>query len=380
MEKKFWEADWQKFKSTMPYLKKPFSQRNWGSKLHSLCSYQGKLKPAIAYYLVNIFVPNGGKLLDPFCGSGTIPLEGALNGKITYSFDLSELAYVITKAKVENVSKNLSMEVIKELSTFIKSNSPTTEEVLEAKTFGFNGKIADYYHEKTLNEILLARRFFIDKIGIKNLDASGCLVLASLLHILHGNRPYALSRHSHPLTPYAPTGPTEYKSLIDHLSNKVNRVLEEKTLNELVQGKVFLQDSTKSWPIEVKELDAVITSPPFLSSIRFYFSNWLRLWFVGWSKSDFNLKSHNFLEEKQKTDFLIYDTILKQSKERLKENGVLLFHLGRNKTDDMANKMLNIANKYFYNYDIFYEDVKTLEHHGIRDKGSTTSHSYLLLY
>jgi hypothetical protein len=42
-------------------------------------------------------------------------------------------------------------------------------------------------------------------------------VFASLLHVLHGNRPYALSRRSHPLTPYAPTGPVEYKSLLRKL-------------------------------------------------------------------------------------------------------------------------------------------------------------------
>ena len=41
---------------------------------------------------------------------------------------------------------------------------------------------------------MLARRFFIDN---KPVNASEMVVISSLLHILHGNRPYALSRKSH---------------------------------------------------------------------------------------------------------------------------------------------------------------------------------------
>jgi len=39
----------------LPYLEKPFCSRGWGHKLHSLCSYQSKLKPGIAYFLANLF-------------------------------------------------------------------------------------------------------------------------------------------------------------------------------------------------------------------------------------------------------------------------------------------------------------------------------------
>ena len=38
---------WIKFKTELPHQRKPFNKRNWGHSRHSLCSYQGKLKPAI---------------------------------------------------------------------------------------------------------------------------------------------------------------------------------------------------------------------------------------------------------------------------------------------------------------------------------------------
>ena len=49
------------------------ARRNWGHPLHSLCSYQGKLKPAIAHLLVDAFVRPGGRMLDPFAEVGRSP-------------------------------------------------------------------------------------------------------------------------------------------------------------------------------------------------------------------------------------------------------------------------------------------------------------------
>ena len=40
-------------------------------------------------------------VLDPLCGVGTIPFEACLQGRVGIGNDLSELAYIVTKAKVE---------------------------------------------------------------------------------------------------------------------------------------------------------------------------------------------------------------------------------------------------------------------------------------
>ena len=188
---KFWEKSWNNFKDALPHQKNPYSKRNWGNNLHSICSFQGKLKPSIAHHLVKIFVPEKGKLLDPFSGAGTIPFEGALQCKKTYAFELNESAFYITKAKLSVLSAKNINQVLLDLKKYIQSNKPTSKELEEAKEFGYNGKIVEYYHEKTLREIILARRFFN---SFDEMDASTSFVMACMLHILHGNRPYALSR------------------------------------------------------------------------------------------------------------------------------------------------------------------------------------------
>ncbi|WP_407524750.1 DNA methyltransferase [Lacibacter sp. MH-610] len=371
-----WRKNWNHFKTVVPHQQEPYSSRNWGHNNHSLCSYQGKLKPAIAHHLVETFVPANGSMLDPFAGVGTIPFEAALAGKASFGIDISLPAYYISYAKVTAPQANESHSYINSLKQFIKRNKCTKEELNEANTFGFNKTLAEYYEETTLKEILLARRFVKENYPK---TPSEMLVVASLLHILHGNRPYALSRRSHPIVPYAPTGEFEYKNLVNKLTEKVDRAINEELPINFRNGKIFNQDTTIIWPQEINNLDAVITSPPFFDSTRFYLANWIRIWFSGWSEKDFKFQVNNFVEEKQKKDFAIYESIFRQSKERLKKDGVCVLHLGKSAKCDMAKELQKISKRWFKTADLFDESVEHCESHGIRDKGTVTSHQYLVL-
>lgn len=371
-----WNVEWRQFKKSLPHQQNYFARRNWGHPRHSLCSYPGKLKPAIAYHLAQIFVPPNGVVLDPFAGSGTVPFEAALQGKMSFGFELSPAAFVIANGKIRYPAEKGCNSLIQALKNSIEENEPTEQELSEAQEFGFNGKLVDYFDTRTLDEILLARRYFQSHPPS---TPEGFFVMASLLHILHGNRPYALSRRSHPITPYKPRGPFEYRSLIERLKAKVQRGLQQSLPREFQPGKMFLQDATEWWPREVDQLDAVITSPPFFDSTRFYLANWLRLWFAGWSPRDFRGRHLRFVDERQKESFDVYASILRQARERLKPDGVVVFHLGKSVKCDMAGELVGLGRKWFRSADVFDESVVHCESHGIRDKGTVTSHQYLVL-
>ena len=372
-----WHTEWDNFKQNLPHQKMPFTKRNWGHTSHSLCSYPGKLKPAIAHHLIQTFVPEGGRVLDTFAGVGTIPFEAALAGKHAYGFEISPAAFAIASAKVRCPTVLGCATVIRAVEDFIGSHSATDAEHAEVNHLGFNGKIAEYYESQTLSEIILARRYF--QVHPPETSEEQ-FVFASLLHILHGNRPYALSRRSHPLTPYKPTGPYEYRALIDRLHAKVERGLNEGLPMNFRPGKIFFQDATSWWPREIDQLDAVITSPPFFDSTRFYLANWLRLWFSGWSARDFEARPSVFVDEQQKSSFDVYIPILRQARERLKSDGVLVLHLGKSVKCDMAAHLQKLGKQWFRSADLFDESVVHCESHGIRDKGTVTSHQYLVLY
>ena len=371
-----WRSGWAFFKETLPHRQGEFAKRNWGHPLHSLCSYQGKMKPSLAAHLVRTFLSPGGRMADPFSGVGTIPFEAALHGVSSWGFDISPPAVHITAGKIGECIASDSWRTVERLEGYLEDHVVRPEEINLAAALRFNGVLTSYFHGRTLEEILLARRYFSCNPPI---DASQSLVFACLLHILHGNRPYALSRRSHPITPFAPTGAAEYRALIPRLRAKLERGLATPKPDVFAPGHSMCQDATEWWPADVDELDAVITSPPFFDSTRFYLGNWMRLWFCGWGVEDFKERPRAFVDERQKRSFAVYEAVLRQTRERLKRNGVVVFHLGASKKCDMVKELARIARTWFRVVDTYTENVSHCESHGIRDKGTVASHQYLVL-
>lgn len=371
----YWSDKWFNFTHNLPHKCAPFNNKLWGHTYHSICSYQGKLKPSIAKFITDAFVSKGDSMLDIFSGVGTIPFEAAVKGVKSYGFDISPAALIVSKAKLCRHNKSNIVGLINDLDKYIHTNIDTilTPEWLP----NFNKNLTDYFHPTTFKEIICARNWFLQQ-DVNDKDVA--LLWASAMHILHGNRPYALSRCSHPITPFSPSGDFVYKSLIEKLQNKIDKTLSVDLPEDFVEGQIYNQDATIEWPQEINNLDAIITSPPFFDSTRFYSANWMRLWFAGWGETEFKTEQRRYVEERQKKSFDCYDAILLQSKSRLKKNGVLVFHLGKSKKCDMANQILEKAKQYFPHYELFDETVSDCESFGIKDKGGTTSHQYLVLY
>lgn len=374
---KDWEKNWLQFKKTLPHQNYPYSKRNWGTSLHSLCSYSGKLKPSLTHHLVDTFAKEGDVLMDPFSGSGTVALEAGLQNVSSISFDISDMAVAITNAKVNKIDQVKINNIIEMLDKKIQSTLAKRNFKIPKITVGFNKEIAEYFHIDTLKELVVARDFFMETKNLK--DPNWCLLFSSLLHVLHGNRPYALSRRSHPLTPYAPQGDFIYKNVVEHMRVKAIKSINEKQTLHIKQGKVYKHDILEKWPVKGKSVDVVITSPPFVSSTRFYMTNWMRFWLAGWEKDDFENASQKFIEQKQiKSLDSVYTNIFKNLQPVMKKNGVVIFHVGKNKKTDMGKELSNIDFEGFQLYDRFIEDTSLLEMHGIKDKGSTVEHQYLV--
>jgi hypothetical protein len=364
------------FCRSQPYRLGSFGKRNWGGFLHSLCSYQGKLKPSIAHFLISWFTEPGQVVLDPMSGVGTIPLEARLQGRLAVGGDLSELAYVVTKAKVEEFAGDDVVRCVEGLLNLLAEDSTPLDRLIERESakFGLNGKIDEYFEERTLREVLLARSYFRGRV--KSIAAGEAVVLSCLLHMLHGNRPYALSRRSHPVTPLKPTGPFVYRSLAHRLVPRVQTAVGE--LGKLDGGSLALHADLNDLPIQPESVDAVITSPPFAASLRFFSSNWMRLWFCGWQPDEFKTKPPAFLEGQQKADFIgSYRRFSVSMARMLRPGGLMVMHVGETAKFDMAAALIPIIEPEFSVIYSGREVVADTESHGLSDKGATRAHHFL---
>jgi hypothetical protein len=371
-----WRKEWASFKVSLPHQIPPFSKRSWGGPTHSMCSYQGKMKPALAHHLIKCFSSPGDVVLDPFSGAGTIPYEACKMGRRGYGIDISRLGHVLTLAKVAKISQDSIDGLLKDLENFIKDYDLKQSEIDKAATVRFNSAIPDYFHPATLREVLAARTFFLSRWDS---GAEWAVLFSCTLHLLHGNRPYALSRNSHPVTPFKPTGEFEPRELMPRLRKKISLIHEGLTDEYRNWGGSAQGDCTIQWPASIPQANVIITSPPFFDSTRFYMTNWMRFWFAGWEREDFDLRSSEFLETRQKKNLDVYHSFYAAARERLHDSGLLVLHLGNSAKCDMGAELSKRAAPWFKVADVFTEGVEHCESHGIRDKGTVVGHTYLVL-
>lgn len=377
------------FARELPYRERPFSKRNWGHPLHSLCSYQGKLKPSLAHHLLARFTRPGQTVLDPLGGVGTIAFEACLLGRRGISNDVSPVATTCAAAKLGRADPDRVERVLGKLEKALARRARGPRSSLPA----LNGALESYYHPRTLEEIRRARAFFAAE-GIvpapgatpaagpaPTADPSGALVLASLLHVLHGNRPYALSRRSHPITPFAPSGPTVERPLVPRLRAKVARALEAPLPAGFVPGLALHGDFRGLGArLDAGSVDAIVTSPPFVGSTRFWLANWIRLWFCGWEPADFTETGRpaEFLEVRQRRSREVYSDFFEVAARLLRPRGLAILHLGATARVDMGRELEALA-RGFEVLGLFREDVGDVERHGLTDQGATLAHELLFL-
>jgi len=260
------------------------------SSLQQLSPYVGKMKSGMARALIKLFSKPGEIVLDPFSGSGVVPLEAALANRQAWANDLSPYAYVLTRGKLEapsTVGEAMSRAQI--LVDQVKAQAPAMD-LSKVPEF-----VCEFYHPDTLREILSA--FAILR------DQENYFLTACLLGILHHVRPGFLSYPASHLVPYLRKSkyPPDifpsmyaYRDLRSRLLAKVKRAYRHPLLPiewDKRRYKIW-QTNSMSLPINDGSVDTIISSPPYFGALDYARDNRLRLWFLGchdWKELDASL-------------------------------------------------------------------------------------------
>ena len=239
----------------------PFKAQNWGIWLHHMGAYVGKIKPAMAHFLIRSCTKPNQVIFDPFCGIGTIPLEGDLLGRKVIGNDLNPYAFFISKAKFHRDSKKKILDRIDKLNL-------NNDRISLDNCSDFMLK---FYHPDTLKEILSAIKILKRK---KDYFLLGCL-----LGIIHGHRPGHLSAVTSLVIPYLPRTKPIYKEVKSRLVAKVERMFKN-DFSERTDG-IILNENSKKLSLKNNSVDAVISSPPYFNTLDYSADNKLRNEFLG---------------------------------------------------------------------------------------------------
>lgn len=114
------------------------------NSIHGIYPYRGKMSPIDAAQVVSQF-PSKSRLLDPFCGTGTIVYEAQVRGLQAIGVDNNPLACTIARGKTEPIDKEATLLQIKAALHAAKSFSGNYE---------MPSKAAKYFHEVSANQIM----------------------------------------------------------------------------------------------------------------------------------------------------------------------------------------------------------------------------------
>lgn len=294
---------------TRPWTKGEYAKQNWGVWMHSISAYVGRIKPSFAHFLIEIFSAEGNTILDPFSGVGTIPLEADNMGRIAIANDLNPYANIITKAKFDR--QGLSNELI-----YLESIKDLD---LTAETNHVPEWVKEFYHEKTLQEILAIR---------KRLLADGRdFLLGCLLGIVHGHRSTHLSMRTGYIIPYIPNPKpvAEYREVLPRLISKAKRMYSDK-VPDTTNGTVIFGDA-RSLKLEDRSVDVIISSPPYYHTLDYVHSNRLRLWFAGVDFENQDSLADNLIQQRN-TYLSAMKEVGKELNRVMKDNALCIFILG----------------------------------------------------
>jgi hypothetical protein len=244
------------------------------STFHQLAPYIGRLKTSIASALIEGFTSEGDLVVDPFSGCGVIALEAAAKKRDVYAGDWNPYAVLLTRAKLfpprdlQEAQRRLRAAWRLSRKDFSKQDLRTVP-----------SWVRRFFHPETLRDALAFR----DACVVRN----DHFLLACLLGILHHQRPGFLSYPSSHLVPYLRDRKFprhkfremyQRREVLTRLEAKLKRAFRRPMASYGKTRRVLRVDARR-FPL-VRNIKAVITSPPYMNELDYVRDNRLRLWFI----------------------------------------------------------------------------------------------------
>jgi len=231
---------------------------------------------------VEKLVPDGGVVLDPFCGRGTTPFQAGLMGHSSVACDVNPVAFCITRAKTDPPTYDSIIRRVRELEYRFKRRRVSEREWPEFFKHAF--------HPATLRQLEFLRE------NLNWLQSRvDCMVAALVLGSLHGeadpNSPY-LSNQMPRTISTKPAYSVRFwtkRRLVPPQRDAfalLRRMAKFRYCSPLPtrRAKTLLMDMRELPRVlggRQAGLRYVITSPPYLDVTNFHEDQWLRRWFLG---------------------------------------------------------------------------------------------------
>lgn len=251
---------------------------------HGIHPYTAKLIPHIPRYFIGKYTQKNEIILDLFCGSGTTLLEAVLLSRNTIGIDINPLATLISKIKTTPLESD-------NLSSAIRLVKERMRDSKGRVLVDFPNK--DYWFCKKAQTELSKIKESIDSLNCRfNEDIYNFLLICFSTIIRKSSyadlriaKTYKSKRVIKKIRKgWEPTPIQYFEESLDRNFERIKAFSEQIGTNDNFV-KIFQGDSKETSVIlkqnKIREVDFIITSPPYINAQDYFRSYKLELWWLG---------------------------------------------------------------------------------------------------
>jgi hypothetical protein len=247
------------------------------SHVHGFHTYPARMHPTTAGRLVAAIAPNGGRVLDPFCGSGTVLVEAMVAGRHAIGTDLNPLAVRLAACKT-HVRPSAELERLRARAAECAAAADARRKAKAGASRRFPQKDVALFEPHVLLELDSLR------VGIEALRDDPArpdleLVLSAVLVKL-SRKPGDTSAGVAKKRTAAGFASRLFVQKADDLAARLaalNRLLPKPPPSVTV----LQDDATELKHLPSEPIDAIITSPPYAATYDYLAHHELRLRWLG---------------------------------------------------------------------------------------------------
>jgi DNA modification methylase len=228
--------------------------------IHKLFQYPGTMVPDMLNKIIDTYLePSDRTVLDPFMGSGTVLFETVKNGKQAIGIDINPYACFGAKVKSRFYSEKTLLEYFNE----INNNLQKKKEAIKLHTFPF---VEKWYTSNNIQELSRIRNEVIKIKSIKYRNFY-LLCLAEVAGKVSNSRKSTFKLHIQAKEDIEKSQFNTVEMFLNVCLSSIKLIINDAKFDYHKNVKVVNENTVtlnkKRSPFLGKEVDAIITSPPY---------------------------------------------------------------------------------------------------------------------
>ncbi len=248
---------------------------------HNIHKYPSKFIPQIPRWAIQKYLSQQqrGRILDPFCGSGTTLVEGILAGHDVFGMDVDPLARLITKVKITPLDERKLLSTYREV----------VQKVIDRKDGQFKPNLPTLNHwfsEQTIRDLSVIRDVIEEYKADVDLYDFLMVSLSSIIRkVSNADNESQKTYVSHTnIKKLIPAKDYFLKKLEEHVERIIQfSRLKPKTAEYYIFDNADARVVDVAWAakFQTNKIDLAVTSPPYVKAVDYIYTQMAEYFWIG---------------------------------------------------------------------------------------------------